>query len=224
MVLRIAHKGASKHAPKNSLEAFKKSVKSKIDAVEFDVHHTKDNKLVVMHDHNIKKTTDGFGSIHKLSLKELRKFHKSNGEPVPTLQEVINILKNKCIIKIDIKDEGIVKKILKIIKKNNIESSVIITSELVSVLKKIKKLSPKIKIELGGFKEKRPVKEMIKEVKDIKAEIIGPHHSIVTKELVDESHKNKLEVHVWTVDDLKIMKKMKKLGVDGITSNYADKI
>ena len=65
---------------------------------------------------------------------------------------------------------------------------------------------------------------MIKEVKDIKAEIISPHYSIITKKLVDESHKNGLEVHVWTVDDPKLMKKMIKLGVDGITSNYADKI
>jgi len=224
MVLRIAHRGASNYAPEDSLEAFRKSVKLKIDAVEFDVHHTKDGKLVIIHDHNVKRTTDGLGLIHKLSLKELRKFHESNGEPIPTLQEVIDILKNKCICKIDIKDEGIFKKVLDVIEKNNIESSVIITSELISVLKKVKKLSPKIKIELGGLKEKRPVKEMIKKTKDVKAEIISPHYSITTKKLVDESHKNKLEVHVWTVDDPKMIKKMKKLGVDGITSNYADKI
>lgn len=224
MVLRIAHRGASNYAPEDSLEAFRKSVKLKIDAVEFDVHHTKDGELVIIHDHNVKRTTDGLGLIHKLSLKELRKFHESNGEPIPTLQEVIDILKNKCICKIDIKDEGILKKVLDVIKKNHIESSVIITSELISVVKKIKKLSPKIKIELGGLNEKRPVKEMIKKAKDVKAEIISPHYSIITKKLVDESHKNKLEVHVWTVDDPKMIKKMKKLGVDGITSNYADKI
>ena len=224
MVLKIAHKGASDYAPENTLEAFRKAIKLKIDVVEFDVHHTKDGKLIIMHDHNVKRTTDGLGSIHKLSLKELRKFHEPNGEAVPTLQEVINILKNKCICKIDIKDSNITEKVLKVIKKNHIESSVIITSELHSVLKKTKQLAPKIKIELGAFKEKRPIKEMIKEVKDIKAEIISPHYSIITKKLVDESHKNGLEVHVWTVDDPKMMKEMKKLGVDGITSNYADKI
>ena len=224
MVLRIAHRGASDYAPENTLEAFRKAVELKLDAVEFDVHHTKDGNLIVMHDHNVRRTTEGLGSIHELSLKELRKFHEPNGEAVPTLQEVINILKNKCICKIDIKDSKITEKVLKMIKKNHIENSVIITSELTSVLKKTKNLFPEIKIELGGFQEKRPVKEMITEVKDIKAEIISPHYSIITKKLVDESHKNGLEVHVWTVDDPKLMKKMIKLGVDGITSNYADKI
>ena len=224
MVLRIAHRGASDYAPENTLEAFRKAIKLKIEAVEFDVHHTKDGKLIVMHDHNVKRTTDSLGLIHEFSLKELRKFHEPNGESVPTLQEVINILKNKCICKIDIKDSNITEKVLRAIKDNKIENSVIITSELISVLKKTKNLFPEIKIELGGFQEKRPIKEMIKEVKDIKAEIISPHYSIITKKLVDESHKNGLEVHVWTVDDPKLMKKMIKLGVDGITSNYADKI
>jgi len=224
MVLRIAHRGASDYAPENTLKAFRKAVELKLDAVEFDVHHTKDGKLVIMHDYKVERTTDCLGSINKCSLKELRKCHEPNGEPIPTLQETFDILKNKCICKIHIKDHGIVEKVLEAIRKNHMENSTIITSATVSILKKVKKLSPKIKIELGGFKEKRPVEEMIKEVKDIKAEIISPHYSIITKKLVEESHKNGLEVHVWTVDDLKMMKEMKKLGVDGITSNYADKI
>lgn len=224
MVLRIAHQGASNYAPANTLEAFHKAVKLKIDVVEFDVHHTKDGKLIIIHDHNVKRTTDHKGSIHKITLKELKTFHELNGESVPTLQEVINILKGHCILKIDIKDSNITEKVLKIIKMNHIENTVIITSELISVLKKTKKLFPKIEIELGGFKEKRPVNEMIKEVKDIKADIISPHYSIITKKLVDESHKNGLRVHVWTVNSLRLMKKMIKLGVDGITSDYADKI
>jgi len=224
MVLRIAHRGLTEHNPENSILAFKKSVELKLEVVEFDVHHTKDKKLIIMHDHYIKRTTEGLGLIHKYSLKEIRKFHLSDGEPVPTLQEVINILKNKCICKIDIKDVGIVESVLRMVKKNHIEDSVIITSELISVLKKVRKLDSKIKIELGGFKEKRPISEMIKDVKGIKADIISPHYSIITKKLVDESHKNGLDVHVWTVDNPKLMKKMIKLGVDGITSNYADKI
>jgi len=224
MVLRIAHRGASDYAPEDTLEAFRKAVKLKLEAVEFDVHRTRDGKLIVMHDYNVKRTTDGVGLIHKFSLKEIKLCHEPNGEPVPTLQEVIDILKGRCILKIDVKDKNIEKKVLAAVKKNNIENSVIITSDIVSVLKRIKKLAPRIKMEMVGFKEKMPIEKMIKKTKAIKAEIISPHYSIVTKKLVDEAHKNNLEVHVWTVDDFKLMKKMKKLGVDGITSNYADKI
>ena len=116
MILKIAHRGASCYAPGNTLEAFKKALKLKVDVVEFDVHHTKDGKLIVMHDDNVNRTTDGVGPIHKFSLKQIRKLHKPNGEPVPTLQEVLDVLKNKCICKIDIKDKRTVDKVIKLIK------------------------------------------------------------------------------------------------------------
>jgi len=97
MVLKIAHRGASNYAPENTIEAFKKAIRLGVDVVEFDVHRTKDNKIIVMHDNKVEKTTNGVGLIKNLSFKEIRKFHEPNGELIPTLQEVLDILKNKCI-------------------------------------------------------------------------------------------------------------------------------
>jgi len=226
MVLRIAHRGASNFAPENTIEAFKKAVIWKIDVVEFDVHHTKDGKLVVMHDHNIERTTDGIGLIRNLSFKELRKFHEPNGEVVPSLQEVLSILKNKCICKIDVKDKGIEEKLVNIIIKMHLENSIIVTSEIFSVLKKIKQLCPKIKIEAGGFGYKKNISidEIIRKAKSVNADIISPFYKIITKKLVEAAHKNGFEVHAWTVDDKRTIERMKRLGVDGITSNYPNKI
>jgi len=226
MVLKIAHRGASHYAPENTLEAFKKALKLKVGAVEFDVHHTKDGKLIVMHDDNVNRTTDGVGDIHNFSFKQIRKLHEPNGEPVPTLQEVLDILKNKCICKIDIKDKGTVDKVIKLIKKNNIENSVIITCEILSILKKVKKLSKNIKLEAGGFgyKKRIPIKKIIEKAKSVKADIISPYYTITTKKLVNEAHKSGLKVHVWTVDKKNMIEKMKEMGVDGITTNFPDRI
>lgn len=226
MVLKIAHRGASYYAPENTLEAFKKALKLKVDVVEFDVHHTKDGKLIVMHDDNVNRTTEGIGPIHNFSLKQIKKLHKPNGELVPTLQEVLDVLKNKCICKIDIKDKGTVDKVIKLIKKNNMEDSVIVTCEVLSILKKIKKLSTNIKLEAGGFgyRKRISIKKIIEKAKSVKADIISPHYTIATKKLVNEAHKNKLKVHVWTVDKKSMIEKMKKIGVDGITTNFLDKI
>jgi len=226
MVLKIAHRGASRYAPENTIEAFKKALKLKVDVVEFDVHHTKDGNLIVMHDDNVNRTTDGMGPIHKFSLKQIRKLHEPNSEPVPTLQEVLDVLKNKCICKIDIKDKRIIEKVIKLIKKNKIEHSVIITCEVLSILKKIKKLSTNIKIEAGGFSYRKriSIKKIIEKAKSVKADIISPHYTITTKKLVNEAHKNGLKVHVWTVDKKSMIEKMKKIGVDGITTNFPDKI
>jgi len=169
MVLKIAHRGGSNYAPENSLEAFKKALKLKVDVVELDVRHTKDGKLIVMHDNNVNRTTNGIGPIHSFSLKQIRKFHGPNGEPVPTLQEALDILKNKCICKIDIKDRGIAEKVTKIIKKNNMEDSVIVTCGVLSTLKKVKKLSKNIKLEAGGFSSKKriPIEKIIKKAKSV---------------------------------------------------------
>lgn len=224
MVLKIAHRGASNHAPENTLEAFKKALQLKADVVEFDVHHTRDGKIVVMHDHNVKRVTGGKGLIRNLSFKEIRKLLEPNGELVPTLQEALDVLKNKCVCKIDIKDRLMAGKVVKIIKKNRIENSVIITSEIFSALKKVKQLSPKIKIEAGGFRKRISISEIIKKAKGVKVDIISPHYSITTKKLVEEAHKNGLKVHVWVVNDKENIEKMKKIGVDGITTSFLNRI
>lgn len=226
MVLKIAHRGVSNYTLENTLEAFKKALSLKVEVVEFDVHRTKDGELIIMHDHNVDRTTDGVGLIHNFSFKQIRKLHRPNGELVLTLQEVLDVLKNKCICKIDIKDRGIIENVIKLVKKNKMESSVIITCEILSILKKIKKLSPNIKLEAGGFgySKKTSIKKIIEKAKSVKADIISPHYTIATKELVNEAHKNGLKVHVWTVDRKNIIEKMKKIGVDGITTNFPDKI
>ena len=224
MVLKIAHRGASKYAPENTLEAFRKAIKLKADVVEFDVRQTKDGRIVVMHDDNVARTTDGSGLIKNLTFKEIRKFHLPNGELVPTLQETFDVLKNKCICKIHIKDRFIENKIDKIIKRNHIENSVMITSVMNSSLKKIKKIFPKIKIAKGGFKTRISIEDLIKKAKRVKANIVGVHCSIITKKIVEELHKNGLEVHVWPVNDKRTIKKMKKIGVDGITTKCPDEI
>jgi len=224
MILKIAHRGASECTSENSIEAFKKAIKLKADAVEFDIHQTKDGKMVVMHDFDVDRTTDGSGLIKNLTFKEIRKLHLPNGELVPTPQEVLDVVKNKCICKIHIKDRFIDEKLAKIIKRNRIENSVIITSNNFSVLKKIRQLFPKIKIERGGFREKVSIKKIIRKAKRAKANIVGVHCLIATKKLVQELHENGLEVHTWPVNDKKSIEKMEKIGVDGITTKCPDKI
>lgn len=222
MVLIIAHKGATKHALENTLEAFRKAIKLKVDIVEFDVHLTKDKKVIVMHDHNVKKTTDGKGIIKNLTYKEIKKFHELNGENVPTLQEVIKILKKHFVCKIDIKDKNMHQEVIKIILKNNLKNF-IITCDYHEVINKIKQINKNIKCAIGGVKDVS-VKKVIKDALEVKADIIDAYYSIVTKKLIDEAHKNGLEVQVWTVDDPKLIKRMKKFGVDGITSNFPERI
>jgi glycerophosphoryl diester phosphodiesterase len=223
VVLRIAHRGASGCAPENTLEAFKKAVRLGVDAVEFDVRQTKDFKLVVMHDHNIERTTNGTGLIKNFSLKKLREFRGLDGRPIPILQEVLEILKNKCICKIHLKDKGMEEKLVGVIKRNRLENSSIVTSEIPSVLKKIKQLCPAIKLELGHNKSVG-LNKIMKAAKRVKADIVSPHYKIVTKKFVEMAHKNGFEVHVWPVNNRQDIEKMKQMGVDGVISDFPERI
>lgn len=230
MVLRIAHRGFSSKAPENSIEAFKKAAKSKIDMVEFDVHETKDGKLIVMHDETLNRTTDGKGFIKELTLNEIRKFHEPNGEPVPTIEEVIKILKDKCGINIEVKDEQLANKILQIIKKEKMGKRVIISSVHSDVIKTIKEKEPEIKTawlvtetrwKLAVLYSLRFLLPyiLVKMAKKMKADSIGLQYQLVTDKLVKGLHKNNLSIGVWTVNNKKDIKKMQLLGVDAIISD-----
>jgi len=86
----------------------------------------------------------------------------------------------------------------------------------------MRKLSPVMKIEVGGFMNKERFEEAIQTLLSLNAQIFSPHYSVTTREIVDKAHKHGLEVHVWTVDDKSMIEEMKRLNVDGITTNYPD--
>ena len=230
MVLRIAHRGAADYALENSMDSFKKAVELEIEAIEFDVHFTKDKKIVIMHDDNLDRTTNGTGKIKDLTLKEIKNLVGLDGKPIPTFQEVIDVLKGKSICKVDIKAEGMENAVIEMIKKNKLEHSTIITSNIIPAVKKVKQMCPEIKIEMGGFDEKPHIgniikaEDIVKVSKEVNADIAGVHYNLITKELVEEIHKNNIEIHVWPADNIESIKKMKEVGVDGITSRCPDKI
>ena len=94
-MLRIGHRGAKAYAPENTLTSFKKAIEIGVDAIELDVRKTKDNKLVVIHDADIKRTTNGKGLVAELSLKEIKGFSAEGGEKIPTLEEALDFLDKK---------------------------------------------------------------------------------------------------------------------------------
>ncbi len=225
-ILRIAHRGASKYEFENSRKAFLKAIELGIEVVEFDVHLAKDNEIVITHDDYIIENTTGNKTLLKdLTFQELKRIRHSNNEPpILTIEEVIVMLKDKCICKIDIKGSGMEVAISQLIREYNIEKTTIITSAIPFTVKKMKELNPNIKIEMGGFANNESAEEIINLTKECNAEIAGIHSKMATKKLVDEIRKNKLEIHVWPADDKNIIEKLKNMNVDGITSICPDLI
>jgi glycerophosphoryl diester phosphodiesterase len=102
----IAHRGASEEEPENTLRAFRRAVELGADMVELDVHLSRDGEPVVIHDARVDKTTDGRGEVRALTLAELRRLDAGRGERIPTLPEVIDALRGRCRLYVELKAAG----------------------------------------------------------------------------------------------------------------------
>lgn len=112
-IMVIAHRGFSGQAPENTLASFQKAVELGSDMIELDVRFSKDGQVVVIHDDTIDRTTNGRGKVADYTLKELKQFDAGSwfapqfsGERIPTLKEVLELVKGKVLVNIEIKDES----------------------------------------------------------------------------------------------------------------------
>jgi len=224
-ILIVGHRGASSVSPENTLKAFQKAIELEADYVEFDVQETRDGNIVVTHDEDIKRITGKDGLIKDMTLKELRKLNFGEGEKIPTLQELVELTKNKIGLNCEIKVEGITEKVIHIFREYDILDATMVSSFIHDELLKIQKLEPSLKLASleptpGTIKidwDKK--KEMIQYCIDNHLYAINPIVMMVDQQFVDFAHANNIKVFPWTVDSKVSIKKLIRLGVDGIITN-----
>jgi glycerophosphoryl diester phosphodiesterase len=233
-VILIAHRGASGngHAPENTLAAFQEAINIGVDCVECDVHCTKDDQIVVIHDSSLNRTTNMKGFIKEMTLSEIRNAdagswfdQKFKEERIPTLKELLELTKGNVITVIEIKADNITDKVIRDVETSEAISEVVIQSFYPAAVKAVHEIKPEIPKALlvGGaipIRRLTSILELIHNVSKIGASMLNLSSNIITPKLVKESHKRGISVWAWTVDDEIEMKKLEDMGVDGITSNY----
>lgn len=224
-VLIFAHRGASNIAPENTLKAFEKAIELKADYIEFDVHHSKDGEIVIIHDANTFRTTGHNGIIEKMTLRQLKQLDCGEGERIPTLNELIKIAKGKIGLNCEIKSKGIAEKIVEIFQDVNLIDSTIISSFKHSELIEIRKLEPKLKLaslnptRSGWLTSWVSRRVLLKNSVQNGFYAINPLYLLVNPRFVRKTHEKNLKVFPWTVDSQRIIGKMINIGVDGIITN-----
>lgn len=211
----IAHRGASYFEPENTLRSYKIAIEMGADSVEVDVRLSKDKELIIMHDADVSRTTNGKGLVKDLSLNELKELDAGKGERIPTLEEVIKLVKNKIGLVVEIKEPGTENKIIETIGDYNLENT-ILTSFYHKAVKNVSKFN--FKIDTGIIFVGEPV-NVHKLAADANADIIFPSYRYMTEELVKNAKKHDLTVYPWAIDDEIIFKKFAEMGVDGIVTN-----
>ncbi len=234
----IAHRGANKKAPQNTLPAFKLAIEEGTNGFETDVHLSKDGIPVICHNYTIDATSDGRGDVTSYTLDELRKFDFGSyfsedykGTTLPTLSEFLAVTSESTaeIINIELKcpKDGniahLAETTLEEVKKYGCLDRVIISSFSPEVLKTVKAIDARCRTAFLYPINNPAVCRMILYpffmVKKIGCDIIHPAHIVVSKNLVAAAHKLGIQVNVWTVNEKSTIIKMLECGVDGIITD-----
>jgi len=217
ILLKIGHRGASAYEPENTLSSFRRAIELGVDAVELDVRKTKDNEIVVIHNADVNKTTDGSGSVNELTLEEIKKFVTEKGEQIPTLEEVLDAVGKRVKILVELKETGIEEKVLDLIRQKGLIENVIIISFHEEALRKVRELND-VATGLIYVRHKNPIQAAL----DLKAEYLLPLYRFTHSANVRKAHENGLKVIVWTINKEEEVAEYKKKGVDGIASDRPD--
>jgi len=230
--LIIAHRGDSGSNPENTEISFKRAVEKEADGVELDVHLTSDNKLVVIHDETINRTTKNKGEVKNLSLKEITKLDAGSyysddfsEEKVPSLKSVLEIVSDMKIINIELKNnknnyEGLEEEVIRLTKNMGLFSKILFSSFNHYSIKKIKKLDSKAK---AGVLYKSWLYKPWEYALRLGIKNINPHYRAVNRDIINECQKRNINVNVYGTNRQDKIKKLIENGVDMIICDYPAK-
>ena len=229
-MINFAHRGASGDFHENTLLAFLEGIKAGATGIELDVHKSKDNQLVVIHDEDVERTLRGKGLVQDFTLEELQAlktrkllFQTVDNCNVPTLEKVFKLIKqHSVILNIELKTDeihyvGIEEDVISLIHQYGLVDQILISSFNPESIRICKELDERIKT---GLLYDEPIENVIEFAKVLKADAIHPNLRWVSEDLIKEAHANGILVNVYTVNSPSYMRKLIQAGVDGIFTDY----
>lgn len=235
MIINYAHRGASGYFPENTMLAFEKALNLNATGIETDVQMTSDGVLIVLHDELVNRTTNGHGLVKDYTYTQLRKldagswFRKDyNYLKIPSLEELIEFLKDKDIkLNIELKNNIVLynkieSKVIDMIYKYGMENKVILSSFNHYCLKKCKEISKEIPI---GALYKAGLYEPEKYAKHLDADALHPYfYAINNSSIIKKIKESGIKINTFTVNEENHMKFFINNHVNGIITNYPDKL
>jgi glycerophosphoryl diester phosphodiesterase len=215
-MLRIGHRGAKGHTAENTLASFKKALELGVDMIELDVHLSRNLIPVVIHDDTVNRTTTAKGLVKDFSAKELQQLG------IPTLEDVFNLVKNQCEINIEIKIFEATNPVLDLLKNHSFDTTkAIISSFDWNALQEIRFHDETLKI---GVLTETDLNLAISFGKFIKAYSIHPYFHLLTQENVTKIKEKGFKIYPWTINEPEDITFAKSLQVDGIITDFPERI
>lgn len=226
MVQKIGHRGAKGHVAENTLESFQKAIDLGSNAIELDVHLTACGELVVFHDFTVDRMTNGSGEVHKLTLAELKKLTVSEGFQIPTLAETFDLINRKCWINVELKGHNTATAVCELIAQYISEKGwkyedFVVSSFQKEELEKTRALNPKIRL---ATLSQASVEQALEWADELSAYAIHPHFSLLTLDNIAEAKRKGYKINVWTVNHDEDIQRLESYNIDGIISDFPDKL
>jgi glycerophosphoryl diester phosphodiesterase len=244
----IAHRGGRSLGPENTLYTYQRAMALGVDVLEIDVHLTKDNHLAVIHDKTVDRTTDGSGTVASYNLADLQKLDagyrwsadiknpfplRGKGLKIPSLAEVFQAFPQMRVnIEIKDSDPAAISSLCRTIQDHNMATKVMIASFDAGALKNFRAACPGVATSAGASEamlfyvlQKMHLESVYSP--DAQALQVPPTYGdlqVVTQRFVEAAHARNLKVHVWTVNETDSMKRFMRLGVDGIMTDYPQRL
>ncbi|PXF60072.1 MAG: glycerophosphodiester phosphodiesterase [Deltaproteobacteria bacterium] len=211
----IGHRGAAALEPENTLLSIERAMDIGVDAVEIDVHLSKDKELVVIHDATVDRTTNGTGLVSGYTVQEIKRLDAGKEEAIPTLQEVIDFIDRRVMLVIELKEEGTERPVVDLMIRNNLFDKACVVSFWHRLVKTVKEMDSRIKT--GVLLVGSPVDACI--ATQASADALVMKYSFVDQEFVKTAHKKGIKVFIWNIDDQDLIEPYVDMGVDAIGTN-----
>jgi glycerophosphoryl diester phosphodiesterase len=231
-VLVIAHRGASGHAPENTMAAFKKAVSLGATFIETDLQLSRDAHFVAIHDATLDRTTNGSGAVHDMTLAELRRLDAGSwfgseyaGERIPTLEELLEFSKkNDIVFYLEMKPAGSWGGEHALIgalrESGEIPRAVVICFDP-AIVASLRKIEPTL---MTGLLYDGQIEKPLDKTLEVGARQLVARGDLVTPAMIAEARKKDLQIVCWTVNHPAHMRMLMAAGVDGIMSDYPDRL
>ncbi len=224
--LVIGHRGAMGHETENTLASVQKALDLGVDMIEIDVFRIRSGEIMVFHDKTVDRLSNGGGDIEQYNVVDAKNLILQGNHRIPTLQDVLKLVDKKAMLNIELKGAKTSDRVNFITGRYIKNQGWTLDQFLISSfnwqeLGEFRKMNQDIGIAV--LTDGDPL-EAIPIAKELNAVAINPDYRTLDKSKVNAIHQAGFKVYTWTVNDPEEIEKLKKMGVDGIFSDYPERI
>ena len=222
----IGHRGAMGHETENTLASVQKALDLEVDMIEIDVFKIYSGEIAVFHDERVDRLTNGGGKIEEYNIVDMRKLVLDGNHRIPILQDVLKLVNNRTKLNIELKGAGMSDRVNFIIEyyveqRGWTLDNFVISSFNWDELRSFREFNKDIAIAV--LTEGNPL-DALDVARELNAVAINPYYQTLNKDVVENIQKEGFKVYTYTVNDPEDIDRMKDLGVDGIFSDYPERV